>query len=110
MLAEVGQGRVDELCSCLGEDDLAAVAGAGDPRRAVHVWPHVTLLGHERRPRVHTHAQADRARVEALRDPTGSCERFRGSWKGDEERVALRVHLYPAFLRAGIAHHVTMLR
>ena len=107
VLAEIADGSVgrQEAAGRLGDDDLAAVRGGGDPRRAVDVYADVPLVGHERLAGVNAHPNPDRPGLERpLRVDRGGdgvgCPRER-----DEERVALRVHLDTAVSRVCLADH-----
>ena len=68
----------------------------GDPRCPVDVVPDVTLVREQRRPRVQPDPNADRARRERLRHRGCGRKRTRCGREGEEERVALGVHLDPA--------------
>ena len=82
-----------------GQQDLPAVAGGADPRRAMDVDPDVALLPDDRLAGVDAHADAE---LRPLR-PVVACERQLGRDGGRnrvlrapeavEERVALRVDL-----------------
>ena len=65
----------------------------GDSGGAVDVDSDVPLLGHERLAGVDAHANADRAAGQRVPSRRGGGERVRGFVEGDEERVALCVHL-----------------
>ena len=69
--------------------------GRRDPRRPMHVDTDVPLLGDERRPRVDADPDADRPAGERLRQLGRRRQRSRRGREGDEERIALRVHLDP---------------
>ena len=95
MLAEFADRRVrlEEPTRGLGEDDLPAVGGRGDARGAMHVDPHVALVGDDWLAGVDSNAHPDRARLERL--PRLGCRGDRVGRPGerDEEGVALRVDL-----------------
>ena len=69
MLAELGQVAVDERPRRRGNDDLAAVARGGDPRRAVQLAAGVALAGQMRLSGVQAHPHLDRVRRRAPADP-----------------------------------------
>ena len=109
VLAEVGQLVLDELGGRLREDDLAAVARGGDARSEVDVVADVALVGEQRRAGVQADAHADRARLSASVIARGRGDRPRRRGEGEEERVALRVHLDAAVGGEGLAEHATVL-
>jgi hypothetical protein len=80
----------------LGDDDLTAVAGAHDSRRAVHVHADVTLVVDEWLARVQAHANAQLRSVKGLLSRQGGFGRIARSIESDEERIALRVDLHTA--------------
>ena len=75
------------------DQDLAAVARCRDPSGDVDVVAHVALLGDEGRSRMQPHPHPDRARRKFVRDLRGRRKRGGRRREGDEELVALRVHL-----------------
>ena len=80
VLAEVADGdRLEETAGRLGEDDLPAVGGGGDPRRAVDVDADIALVGHDRLARVDPHADADRAVLEGVPRFGGGLDSFGGA-------------------------------
>jgi hypothetical protein len=81
------------------DEDLAPVAGGGDPGGAVHVRADVALAGQQRRPRVEAHPHRDRERL--LRFASRGERPGRGR-EGDEERVALSVDLDAAVPGEGL--------
>jgi hypothetical protein len=94
VLAEVAQPvEPDELARRLRDQHLAAVADRRDPRRAVDVEPHITLVGDDRLAGVEAHPHADRPLLERSLPLTRGIERIRGASERDKERVALRVDL-----------------
>ena len=110
MLAEVAHVLAgDEVARRLRQEHLPAVPGGGDPRRAVDVHPDVALVGHDRLARVEPHPDADRPVAERRLPVGGGGERVGGAREGDEERVALRVHLDAAVPRKGVAQHAAVL-
>ena len=92
MLAEIAELGVDQRRGRRRDDDLAAVRGRRDPRRAVHVDADVALVADQRRARVQAHAHTDRPRHHGLSFGRGR-ERARRRGERDEEGVALRVDL-----------------
>ena len=91
-IAHIDPGKVGGR---LRQEHLPAVPGGRDPRRPVHVEPHVPLIGHERLAGVQPHPHADRAtRERELRIRSGR-HRVGRTREPDEERVALRVDLDP---------------
>ena len=78
---------------------MAAASGGAEPRRTHDVEPQVSLAAESRLPGMEAHPDADVdavgplvAGVRALRlDGRGDC--VAGTWKGEEERVSLRVDL-----------------
>ena len=110
VLAEVANGlAADEVARRLRQEDLPAVPGGGDARRAVDVDPDVALLGYDRLARVEPHAHADRPAAERCLPIGGGRDRVGGARERDEERVALRVHLDAAVPRKGLPQHTTVL-
>ena len=100
VLAEIGERSVYEPCRPLGEDNLTAVTRGGDASGKVDVVSDIALLGKKRRPGVQADAHQDRAGGERLRYARGSSERSRRGREGEEEGIALRVHLDPGFCPA----------
>ena len=88
----------------LGEQNLAAVPGGADPRRAHDVQPDVALVADGRLAGVQPHPHADLRvlgpRVVAQRalGRDGRLDGGAGAREREEERVALRVHLRAALL------------
>ena len=74
------------------------------------VATHVPLVGYERGSRVQPDPQPNRPVRELPRDRSRGLEGARRRREGDEERVALRVHLDPALRRARLSHDPPMLR
>ena len=110
VLPEVANGLAgDEVARRLRQEDLPAVPGGSDPRRAVDVDPEVALLGYDRLARVEPHADADRSVAERRLAVGGGGDRVGGARERDEERVALRVHLDAAVPRKGLAQHTAVL-
>jgi hypothetical protein len=103
VLAEIGEreARVEKIPGRLGDDDLTAVSGGCDAGGEVDVVADVALLGYERCPRVQADPDLDRSRRERLGHLRSGPHRTRGRREGEEERIALRVHLDPAVRSAG---------
>jgi hypothetical protein len=76
---------------------------------AVEVYADIALLGEKWRPRVHANAHLNRPGRERLDHLPRSRKRTRRGREGDEEGVALRVHLDPVVSRAGLADHPPVL-
>jgi hypothetical protein len=102
-------GRVEQLSRGFRNEHLPAVAGAHDPRRTVHVHPHIALVGERRLAGVHAHANPDAPGRESLLSIPCGRDRVAGAREGHEEGVALRIHLDPAVSREGVAQQATML-
>lgn len=85
------------------------MADGGDPRGAVDVEAYVPLLGDQRLAGVHAHADADRPVTERALCVVRGRKRIGRSGEGDEERVALRVHLDAAVARKRLAEHAPVL-
>ena len=105
-VADVGAGEVGRR---LREQHLPAVAGGRDPRRPMHVEPHVSLVGPERLTRVQPHPhphRATRKRDLRLRGGRHCIGRTRES---DEEGVALRVDLDPLVPLPSVAQSTAVL-
>ena len=101
--------RLEEAARRLGDDDLAAVRGGCDPRRAMDVHADVALLGHERLAGVDAHPHLDRPGFERpLRLGRGGGG-VGHSREGHEERIALGVHLDPVVSPEGLANHAPVL-
>ena len=105
-VAHIGAGKV---CRRLRQKHLPAVPGGGDPRRPVHVEPHVSLVGPERLARMQAHPHTHwAARERALR--LGSRRHCIGrTRKCDEEGVALRVDLDPLVPPPGVSQRTAVL-
>jgi hypothetical protein len=86
------------------------VAGRGDPRAAVDVHAHVPLLGQLRLAGVQSHAHTHRRVGQRLPGALGRGEGVGGPGEGDEERVALRVHLDAAVGRERVAQQPPVFR
>ncbi len=106
LLAQVAQEDVEVLLLVLeqrlgglGEEDLAAVAGRPDARRAVDRKARVPAVGRDRLPCVEPHPHPDRCAVGPLVGGKGELALDGGEQcvprarERDEERVALRVDL-----------------
>jgi hypothetical protein len=109
VLAEIAQLDLDQW-SCRGRDeDLTSVAAGGDAGCPVDVVSDVALLGEERRAGVQAHPDLDRTRGERLGEGSRRSERIRRGPEGEEEGVALRVHLDPALAGAGLPDQAPVL-
>ena len=97
VLTEILQLELDELCRGGRDEHLPPVADGGDPRSSVDVVADVPFVGHERRPRVEADAHVDLTGCERVRQRSRSCESAGRGRKREEEGVALRVDLDPAF-------------
>ena len=94
VFAEVPQaGGVDERCGRRGDQDLPSMSSRGDAGRSVNVLADIALLRDSRRPGVDPNAHLDRSGLEHLLRFAGSSDCSRRCGEGDEERVALRIHL-----------------
>ena len=85
------------------------MAGRGDAGGAVDVAADVALVGQKRRSGVQADPHLDRAGGERLGERRRRRERSRRGREGEEEGVALRVHLDPALGGAGLADHAPVL-
>jgi hypothetical protein len=95
MLAEIDErDAVIQVGPCLARDhDLTTVSRGCDASRLVDVQPDVAVGGYGRLARVDAHPNAERPRLQRpLRLGSGRDGR-RCRAEGDEERVALRIHL-----------------
>ncbi len=109
MQAEVAHVGSRKVRGRLREEHLPAVTGRGDPRRPVHVEPHVPLVGPERLARVQPHPHPHRAvRKRALR-LGGRRHRIGCTREGDKEGVALRVDLDTVVPPPGFSQRTAML-
>ena len=95
--------RLEQRRSGARDEHLPPMAGCGDPCRAMDVTPDVTLVSDERRSGVQADANPDRTRRERLRAFARCRERSRSRRKGEEEGIALSVHLDPVVAGAGLA-------
>ena len=95
VLAEVADRGVvlEKSPRRLGEDDLTAVGGGGDPGGAMDVHAHVSLVRLERLTGVDAHADTDRPASSAVRDSRCRGHRVGRPRERDEEGVALGVDL-----------------
>ena len=111
VLAEIADGCVglEERARRLGENDLAAVGGAGDPRGAVDVDADVPLVRNDRLAGVDSHADPDRTPLKRAARLGGGRDRFGSSRERDEEGVALCVHLDAAMAYERLAECVSVL-
>ena len=101
--------RVEQPLRGLGEDDLPAVGGGGDPRGAVDVDADVALLRDDRLAGVQAHADADLAGLERLPRLRRRGDRLRGARERDEERIALRVDFDARVPRERLAQEAAVL-
>ncbi len=101
---------VDESTSRLRKQHLAAVAAGGDARALVHVEADIALLGQDGLARVQAHANPDRARGEHVLGRPCSGDPVARPGEGDEEGVALRVHLDAPVGDEGPAQDAPMFR
>ena len=99
----------DEVARRLRQENLPAVPGGGNARRAVNVDADVALLGCDRLARVEPHAHSDRAAAERRLPVGGGRDRIGGARERHEERVALRVDLDAAVPRESLPQHTTVL-
>jgi hypothetical protein len=93
--AEVDQleARIEQVARRLREQDLTAMACAGDSCAAVDVHPHVVLFGEHGLAGVKAHAHPNRAGAERILAGLRGGNGVRGTREGDEEGVPLRVDL-----------------
>ena len=94
MLAEILKCvRAGKVTRGLRDQNLATVARRRDSSGSMDIEPNVALFGHDRLPRMDTHANADRAGCQPFTTGRrgGKCVGCLG--KRDEERITLRVHL-----------------
>ena len=90
MQSEVGQRRlaVELRAGPLGDENLPAVAGAHDPRRAMHVDADVPLIGQQRLAGVHSHTDADHAACERRLRVGGRFDRVGGTGERVEKNAS----------------------
>jgi hypothetical protein len=86
------------------------MAAGGDAGRAMDVAAYVPLVGQQRCPRVQTDAHGDRTGAECLGEGRGRSDRTRRGREGEEEGVALRIHLDSAVGATGLPNDSPMLR
>ncbi len=112
MLAEVAERRagLEQLTRRLRNDDLPAVPRGHDPRRPMDVDPDVALVRDPRLAGMDAHSHPNRAFREHGLRLRGARRRVAGPLEGDEERVALSVHLDPAVTLERVAQDATVLR
>src|SRR5207244_3750585 len=99
----------DQVARRLRHEDLPAVTGGSDPRSAVHVDADVAVLREQRLSGVQTHPNAHRAAVECITSLHGGGESVFGAVEGDEERVALGVHLDTTVLCESVSKRASVL-
>ena len=99
----------DEVARRLRQENLPAVPGGSNARRAVNVDADVALLGCDRLARVEPHAHSDRPVAERRLPVGGGRDRIGGARERHEERVALRVDLDAAVPRESLPQHTTVL-
>ena len=85
------------------------MAGPCDPRCSVDVRSYVALGGHVRRSGVDSHAHADWSSLEHLLRFSRGGNGAGCGWKGDEERIALRIHLDAVVSSERLAKRPTVL-
>jgi hypothetical protein len=109
VLAEIAQSiAADEVTRRLRHQHLATVPRRRDPRRPMHVDPHIPLPGHGRLAGVHADSHANRAGQSRLHLPRRP-KRVRRASERDEERITLRIYLDACVARKRIAHDSTVL-
>ena len=91
--AEIAHIDAGKVRGRLRQEHLPAVAGGRDPRRPVHVEPHVPPIGPERLACVQSHPHPHRAARKRELRVRGGRHGIGRTRKGDEESVALRVDL-----------------
>jgi hypothetical protein len=96
---------LDQGARRLREQDLATVAGGADARGAVHVEPDI-VIAHQlwsAGVQAHAHLQAGALRPGVVSQSTstlrGCCDGLGGAGEGDEEGIALGIHLGPTLRR-----------
>ena len=113
VLAEVSERRragVEKVRRRLGQEYLASVPCAHDPRRPMDVEADVSLVRHDGLAGVeadpHGHGSTDE------RSLSVACggDSVSGARERDEERVTLRVHLDSTVPRESLTQHAAMLR
>jgi hypothetical protein len=93
------QASDDQLRRGVRGHHLAAVSGRGDPRRPVHVDPHIAVVMDAWAAGMNTHAHPDLFPVRPLTRDKGTLSIYRcgngvlGSGEHHEEAVALGAHL-----------------
>jgi hypothetical protein len=103
----------DEARRPLRQQDLAAVGGAHDARRSVHVQTRVQVVCHHRLACMEADAHADRLCRPPVADQRPlpgrrRCDRLADRLKGEKETVPLHLHLHPAALREGLPQQRTV--
>ena len=111
MLPEIDQPvRADQGRRRRGHQHLAAVRRRSNPRRPMHLQPHIARLVHRHLTRVHTHPHTQPQLPERqLRLPRGR-QRTRRRRKRDKKRIPRRIHLNPAVRHPRHPTHTVMLR
>ena len=100
---------VEERCGRRGDDDLSAVCERSHSSPAVHVDSDVALAGRRGNARVQPHTHRDRPGRERLVGCECGCRSPGRGGKGDEERIALRVHLDSIVIGERRTEHAAML-
>lgn len=90
------QIRIEQFASRVGEQHLAAVRGRADTRAQLHVKADVAFRADARFARVDPDAGTESASGQRALEVGGGGDRVRCPIEGDEERIALHVHLDPA--------------
>ena len=93
VLAELSQLAVDERPRRRRDDNLATVAGRGDPRGTVQLAAGIALARQQRLARMQAHPHLDGARLQRRLARGGGGQRLDRIGIGVEEGVALRVDL-----------------
>ena len=108
VLAEIPKlVRTDEITRRLRNEHLPAVADRGDARCPVNIDSDIALLRQERLACVESNSHANWTFQCALRI-RGRSERLAGTREGNEEGIALGVHLDTTVPRERIAQRVSM--
>ena len=97
------------MSRCTGEKHLPTMTGAHDPRRTVHVDADIALVREQRLARVQAHPHPNRSRLERVARLGRRGQGVRRLGEGDEERVALGVHLDATVTLESVAQDTTVL-